>query len=383
MKNPPGSSRRDFLRTISLATAGLAAGTRLSTTKALGRVADRKLGIALLGLGRYASGQLGPALLETTKCYLAGVITGHPEKAEKWAATYNLKKKNLYSYETMDQIATNPEIDIIYVVTPPALHPEFVVRAAGLGKHVISEKPMATSVADCDRMIAACRSAKVKLGIGYRLHYDPFHKEMARLANARELGPVSKMTGNFSFVMKEREFRIDKKLGGGGAMMDLGIYLIHAACMATGFMPGSVLAHEEPKLRPEFFNEVEETIAWTMEFPNSATFTGSTSFNGGGNQFRIEGRNGWLEMKSAFSYRGQSGVTSRGPMAFPVINQQAAQMDDFADCVLSGRDTAVPGELGRRDLEIISAIYESVRTGKSVFLPIRTKSRAPAGGREI
>ncbi|MCM3871458.1 MAG: Gfo/Idh/MocA family oxidoreductase [Pyrinomonadaceae bacterium] len=361
------SSRRDFLRRCSLATAGLAAGIslhpRLTT---MGRFGERRLGVALLGLGRYATGQLGPALLETKRCYLAGVVTGHPEKAQKWAQTYKLNKKNLYNYENLDRIADNPEIDIIYVVTPPGLHPEFVIRAAKAGKHVISEKPMATTVADCDRMIAACKAAKVKLGIGYRLHYDPFHKEMVRLSSQSELGPITGMTGRFAFVLGEREFRIDKKLGGGGPLMDLGIYLIHAACMATGSTPVSVKAHEEPKQKPELFNEVEESLSWTMEFSTGAKLDASTSFNGSGNQFRVEGKKGWIEFKQAFSYRGLVCDTSRGPMTYPTINQQAAQMDDFADCILTGRDTIVPGELGRRDMQIITAIYESARTGRSV-----------------
>jgi glucose-fructose oxidoreductase len=339
----------------------------------MGRFADRRLGVALLGLGRYASGQLGPALLETKRCYLAGVVTGHPEKALKWAQTYNLNKKNLYNYENLDKIADNPEIDIIYVVTPPGLHPEFVIRAAKAGKHVISEKPMATTVADCDRMIAACKAAKVKLGIGYRLHYDPFHKEMVRLASQSELGPVTRMTGRFAFVLGEREFRIDKKLGGGGPLMDLGIYLIHGACMAAGSAPVSVMAHEEPKLKPELFNEVEESLSWTMEFTGGARLEASTSFNGSGNQFRVEGKKGWIDFKQAFSYRGLVCETSRGSMNYPTISQQAAQMDDFADCIMTGRDTSVPGELGRRDMQIITAIYESARTGKSV--PVRTSDR--------
>jgi glucose-fructose oxidoreductase len=366
MKNPKNSSRREFLGRISLASAGLAAGIHLPPLTALARPQGRRLGVALLGLGRYASGQLGPALLETKQCYLAGVVTGHPEKAEKWAATYKLKSKNLYNYENMEQIADNPDIDIIYVVTPPGLHPEYVVRAAKIGKHVISEKPMATSVADCNRMIDACKAGKVKLGIGYRLHYDPFHKEMVRLASSQELGPVTSMSGNFAFVMGQREFRIDKKLGGGGAMMDLGIYLIHGACMATGSVPVAVMAHEEPKLRPDFFNEVEETIRWTMDFPNGARFEASTSFNASGNQFRIEGKKGWIDFKNAFSYNGLVCDTSRGPLSYPRMNQQAAQMDDFADCILNHRETIVPGELGRRDMQIITAIYESVLTGKSV-----------------
>src|SRR5260370_10570428 len=161
-------SRRNFLR--GFGSTGLFAGLGRHASDLL--LDNRKLGVALLGLGRYSTGQLGPALRETKLCYLAGVITGHPEKGEKWAADFGLNKKNIYNYETFDGIADNKDIDIVYVVTPPALHPEFVIRAAKAGKHVISEKPMATSVAACDRMIVACQAANGKLAIGYRLHYD-------------------------------------------------------------------------------------------------------------------------------------------------------------------------------------------------------------------
>ncbi len=205
-------SRRDFLRRLSFTTAALASGLNLPIVRSVrGRGQERKLGIALLGLGRYATNQLAPALLQTKRCHLAGVVTGHPEKGEKWAATYELNRKNIYNYENFDRIADNREIDIVYVVTPPALHPDFVIRAARAGKHVISEKPMATSIADCDRMIAACRTAKVKLGVGYRLHYDPYHKEMMRLAHEQQMGPFMKMKGVFSFFLGQREFRVDKR----------------------------------------------------------------------------------------------------------------------------------------------------------------------------
>src|SRR5216683_323150 len=362
-------SRRDFLRGLSIGTAAVATGPTLSSlAEALSQNKGRKLGVALLGLGRYSTNQLGPALRETKLCYLAGVVTGHPEKGEKWAADYNLNKKNIYTYETFDRIADNKDIDIVYVVTPPALHPEFTIRAAKAGKHVISEKPMATSVTDCDRMIAACKAAKVKLAIGYRLHYDPYHREMMRLAREQDFGPFLKMTGDRGFIFGQRAWRIDKKLAGGGPMMDLGIYIIHGACMAAnGVAPVSVTAHEEPKLKPELFNEVEETMRWTMDFPNGAKCEAITSYNHSADQFRIEGAKGWMEFKQhAFTYRGIVAETSRGPLSFPAINQQAAHMDDFADCILTGRDTPVPGELGRRDIQIITAIYEAARTGKTV-----------------
>ena len=357
-------SRRDFL--WGLGSAGLVAG--------LGRHAgnllrdNRRLGVALLGLGRYSTGQLGPALRETKLCYLAGVITGHPEKGEKWATDFGLNRKNIYSYETFDRIADNKDIDIVYVVTPPALHPEFVIRAAKAGKHVISEKPMATSVADCDRMIAACKAAKVKLAIGYRLHYDLYHQELMRLAREQDFGPFMKMTGDRGFVFGQRAWRIDKKLAGGGPMMDLGIYIVHGACMAAnGAAPIFVTAHEEPKQKPELFNEVEETIRWSMEFRNGARCDAVTSFNHSADTFRAEGAKGWIEFKQhAFTYRGIVAETSRGLLNFAAINQQAVQMDDFADCVLTGRNTPVPGDLGRRDMRIITAIYEAARSGKRI-----------------
>jgi len=306
-------------------------------------------------------------LLETKLCKLTAVVTGHPEKGETWAKNYSLKKENIYSYETFDRIADNKDVDIVYVVTPPALHPEFTLRAAKAGKHVISEKPMATSVADCERMIEGCKKAKVQLGIGYRMHYDLFRKELMRIVAAQEFGPFMKMSGTFSFVMGEHQWRIEKKLAGGGAMMDLGIYIVQAAMQATNATPVSVTAHEEPKQRPDFFNETEETIKFTLNFPNGATLDATTSFNGNGNSFKAEGSKGWFEMtKGAFSYNGGVGQTSRGPLKFEWINQQAAQMDDFADCVLTGRKTPVPGEMGRTHMAIITAVYEAARTGKTV-----------------
>jgi glucose-fructose oxidoreductase len=256
-------------------------------------------------------------------------------------------------------------------VTPPALHPEFAIRAAKAGKHVISEKPMACSVADCDAMIAACRDAGVKLSIGYRLHFDPYHQELVRLAGDSSFGPFNRMSGDFGFTMYGQQWRVEKRLAGGGPMMDLGIYVIHAACMASGGVaPLAVTAHEEPKTRPEFFREVEETMRWTMEFPGGAVCTAVSSYSHQNNYFRAEGPHGWIEFpENAFAYRDIRCATSRGPVRFkPQVNQQARQMDDFADCILSGRASPVPGELGRRDIRILSAIYEAAATGRRVLV---------------
>jgi glucose-fructose oxidoreductase len=358
-------TRRDFLRSLGFGAVAFTTAFDRSIAQALEANNGKPLGVALLGLGRYSTGQLGPALRETKLCRLTGVITGTPAKGEKWASEYNLDKKNIYDYTTMDRIADNREIDIVYVVTPPAIHPEYTIRAAKLGKHVISEKPMAASVSDCDRMIKACSDAKVQLGIGYRLHYDPYHLEMMRIAKSQEYGRFVKMDGKFAYVLGQREHRTSKALGG-GPLMDLGIYVIHGACMAANADPIAVTAKESKKEKPELFNEVEETMTWEMEFPKGERATGYTSFNGRGNSLRLDGEKGWLDFKSAFSYRGIGCDTSRGAMNYAQVNQQAVQMDDFADRVIKKRKTGVPGELGRRDIRIIESIYEAARTGKRV-----------------
>jgi glucose-fructose oxidoreductase len=371
--SPSSSSRREFLRRLSVGGTAVAAGIGFSNrllaeTTPVPAKAGKKLGVALLGLGKYSTGQLGPALRLTQNCQLAGVVSGHPEKAAQWAKDYSLPEKNLYNYENFDHIADNPDIDIVYVVTPPALHPEFVIRAAKAGKHVISEKPMAASVADCDAMIAACKAAKVKLSIGYRLHFDPYLKELMRHQREKDYGDFMKMTGDRGFVFGNHAWRVEKKLAGGGPLMDLGIYIIQAACMATGATPVAVTAHEEPKLRPEFFTEVEETIRFKLEYANGAVCDAVTSYNHTNDTFHAEGAKGWYEFSAhAFSYKVGTVNSSQGPVTFPApASQQALHMDDFVDCIRTGRESEVGGEMGKRDMKIITAIYEAARTGKRV-----------------
>ena len=358
-------SRRRFLGQLSAAGA-----LALLPRRASAGEPGKKLGVALVGLGYYSRVELAPALKLTQHCRLAGVVTGSREKGVKWAQEYGFPEKNVYSYDTMGQLADNPEIDIVYVVTPNGLHAEHCIAAAKAGKHVICEKPMANTVADCDAIIAACRAAKVQLSVGYRLHFDPYHKELMRLARTDQFGPFKKMRGAFSFQMNSRPWRAIRKYSGGGPLMDVGIYAIHAACMAAdGATPLAVTAHELlPKKRPDIFQDVEETITWQMEFPGGAVFDGRSSYQESINSFRAESEKGWIDFSTAYSYRGLEAATSSGPLKFePEVNQQSLQMDDFAECLATGRATTVPGELGRRDMTIIEAIYASAAAdGKRV-----------------
>lgn len=364
MKTPRLPSRRSFLETLSLGAAALALTPR-GRAQAAGAAPGRKLGIALCGLGGYATGQLAPALQRTQLVELRGVITGSRTKGQQWAQKFGFPEKAIYGYDTMSRLIDNPDIDIVYVVTPNALHPEHTIAAAWAGKHVISEKPMATSVSDCNAMIAACRANKVKLSIGYRLQFEPHYMELKRLARDRDFGPFTTMSGGLSFTMNRPQWRAEKKLAGGGPLMDLGIYAVQAACMAAGGgAPVAITARELPKKRPEFFRDVEETIEWTMEFAGGAKGTFSTSYNQGLDRFRAEAANGWIEFAPAFPYGNLKVATSKGPLALNVPpSQQAIQIDDFARCIRENRESSVSGEMGRRDMLIIEAIYASAAQG--------------------
>lgn len=363
MKTNP-FSRRNFLRHLSLGAGALTLSSALSSFDEL-LLPPNKLGIALVGLGGYSSGQLAPALQQTKNCYLAGIVTGTPEKARTWSAKYNIPQKNIYNYQNFDSIAQNPDIDLIYVVLPVALHKEFTIRAAKAGKHVICEKPMALNAADCREMIAACKKANRMLSIGYRLHFEPHNIEVMRLGQQAVLGKVTQLETANGFVYggDPNAWRLKKALAGGGGLMDMGIYAIQGARYTLGQEPISVKATQE-KTKPDLFKDVDETVFWELEFPGGFMSKGKSSYNNNWSSLKAKTAKGFFELEPAYGYGGLDGKTSNGPMNIPNVNQQALQMDDFANCIIQKKPTRVPGEEGLKDMKVVDAIYRSLDSGK-------------------
>lgn len=336
----------------------------MKTQKAAG-----KLGIALVGLGNYAGGQLAPALQQTEHCYLAGIVTGTPSKIDTWKSKYAIPDKNVYNYQNFDSIKDNADIDIVYVVLPNSMHKEYVLRAAAADKHVICEKPMALTVADCDAMIAACKKAGRQLSVGYRLHFEPYNLEMARLGSQNVYGNIKRLTAGFGFPVGDpSQWRLKKALAGGGPLEDLGIYCVQGLCYTAGTEPLAVTAQEGPKTEAEKFKEVEQSLAWQFEMPGGFTCEGKASYSDSMNYLKAEADKGVFEVNPAFNYSGQQGYTPAGPMNFPQVNQQARQMDAFALSLKKEQPTIVPGEMGRRDVKLINAVYEAMHTGKRVVI---------------
>jgi predicted dehydrogenase len=357
-------TRRKFITTLG-------AGSALLMLPAIPKFSgplftgDKKLGIALVGLGNYSTHELAPALQETSLCYLSGIVTGTPEKVERWKQRYDIPDKNIYNYKNFDEIADNKSIDVVYVVLPNSMHHEFVIRAAKAGKHVFCEKPMALSVKECEEMIASCRKAGVRLFVGYRLHSDPYHKAAMKFRTEGNSG-ILYVQSEFGFKIGDpNQWRLKKALAGGGAMMDVGIYAIQAARYSIGEEPLSVTA-QEYKTDYEKFAEVDETITWQMQFPDGNISNSTTSYSVPLNNLYISTENRWFNLMPAFNYGGIKGMTNEGELSFPRINQQAVQMDTFTKCILDDSNSDAGGEEGLKDLKVIEAIYKSVESKSKV-----------------
>lgn len=343
---------------------------------------DKKLNVAICGLGSYAEA-IAYGLQSTQYCTLAGIVTGTPAKAQKWKAQYNIPGKNIYNYDDFDKIINNKDIDLVYITMPNGLHKEFTLRAAKAGKHVITEKPMAITPQDCREMIRACNDAGVQLAMGYRLHYEPTHLEIKRLGQDKVFGQVRYIEAGLGYKTYDTtkpaetidyndraEWRHNKKLSGGGPLMDLGIYCIQASRYVLGEEPISVTAQFGHVNDPVRFAQVEESISWQMEFPNGAVANCNTSVGYDVDRFYAAADEGSFELSPALSYGPFEGKTPNGILKFPVINQQQTQLDAICKQIVENKPLPkhITGEEGLKDIVVIDAIYEAARTGRKIVV---------------
>ena len=233
-------TRRDFSR-----LAALGAAAHLIPTSA--RADQKKIGYAVIGLGRIA-GHFIAGAQATTNSQITALVSGHRDKAEKIAAQYDIPATSIYSYENLDEIAHNPAVDAVYVALPNSMHAEYTIRAAKAGKHVLCEKPMATSVADCEEMISACKAANKKLMIAYRCHYEPTNLRAIKLIRDGSIGQVQAIESAFGFNIARANGE-PAKLAGGGPLTDVGIYSLNACRYLTGEEPDDISAYASDRPR--------------------------------------------------------------------------------------------------------------------------------------
>lgn len=367
-------TRRTFLQTVALGGAAATLTPEMlvsATPQRQPKPKKDKLGVALVGLGYYSTDLLAPALQQTQHCYLAGIVTGTPEKADKWTKQYNIPAKNVYTYQNFDQIANNPDIDVVYVVLPPSMHKEYVVRAAKAGKHVWVEKPMAVTAQECQAMIDACKANKVTLAVGYRLHHEPNTQEYVKFLRDGKIGKIQLVSCSAGYFDPRTDHWKQKKEMGGGVMYDMGVYVLQGARLATGEEPIAVTA-QQFTTRPEIYkNGLDETTMAQLEFPSGARAAVQSSYGMNMNFLDVTGSKGNLHMEPYSAYNGVQGTASGGltinhPYKAPW--QQARQMDDDALSIMQNKPLLVPGEEGLRDIRIVEAIYKAAGSGRRVTI---------------
>lgn len=371
------NSRRDFLQKLTapfIALPFLPKGQKESFADVFQPAFDGPLlRVAIMGLGSYGT-RVAEAMQSSTRAKLVGVISGTPSKIKDWQAKYNIPEKNCYNYENFDTIKNNPDIDAVYIITPNALHHDQAIRVAKAGKHVICEKPMAINAKEGQEMVDACRKAKVKLLVGYRLHFEPKTLEIVRMRKEGELGKILFFQGLSGFrIGNPNQWRLNKKLAGGGAMMDIGIYSINGARYMVGEEPVWVTA-QETKTDPEKFKEgVDETILFQLGFPSGAVASCLSTYSMNNlDKFFLNAEKGFAELYPATGYGPIMGRTNKGELTQPHKTHQTVQMDEMAAIILEGKQPIIPvdGEEGVRDLKIIDAIYAAVKSGKRVDLKL-------------
>lgn len=296
-------------------------------------------------------------------------MTGSPEKIPAWKEKYHLSDKNIYDYSSFDRIVEDDEIDIVYIVLPNFLHAEYVIKAARAGKHVICEKPMAINSLQSIDMINACKENNVRLFIGYRLHFDPYHQELMRFAREEWFGPVKFVNASIGYVVDDAShWRLNKNLSGGGSLTDLGVYCVQLARYSFGEEPIAVTARTFSTNDPAYAS-VGETTSFRMEFTDGRFADAISSYASQMSTAVLHARSGNFSMESAFGFNGIQAKMGGKNLSYTEINQAAAQMDAIALAIEQDKDIGISGMEGLRDQRILDACLRSAgENGKRIIL---------------
>jgi len=352
---------------------------------------DKRVGFAVLGLGRLSLENILPAFAQAKKARPVALVSGSPDKAKTVAAQYGIKAEAIYSYDKFDEIRNNGEITAVYIFLPNAMHKEFVLRAAKAGKHIVCEKPMATSSADAKEMVEGCRDAARLLMIAYRCQYEPYNRKVIELVRQGKYGTAKLIRAvNVQNMAAPEQWRLKKSMAGGGSLPDVGIYCLNASRYVSGEEPVEIYARVATTPNGLRFREVEETVSFSMRFPSGLIADCGTSY--GMHESRrldVHTEAASFQLENAFAYEGQQFRVSHQDGKAESIDQIrlgqkdqfALEIDHMADCILNHRKPHSPGEEGTQDHVIMEAIYKSASTNRPVSLPRvegKDVSRGPA-----
>lgn len=344
---------------------------------------ERQVGYAVVGLGHFAQDAILPAFQHAENSKLVALVTGDPEKARELGERHQVP---VFGYEQFEECLALPEVEAVYIALPNSLHAEYAVRAAKAGVHVLCEKPLAPTEAECREMIRACEESDVRLMTAYRLHFEQANLSAIEAVREGKLGEPRLFTSTFSFQIQAPNIRLERDKGG-GVIWDIGVYCVNAARYLFRAEPVEVFAFCDTS-GDERFKEVEESASVTLRFPDGKLASFCVSFGAeAAASYELVGTQGRLKMENAYEYKEgiqweltSEGKTRKGKTS--KRDQIAPELLTFSDCILEGRDPEPNGWEGLADVRIISALYESARTGRPVKLEPFEKPQRPTKEQE-
>lgn len=412
MMTMPTVSRRGFLQTSAMGAGmgGLALG--LGTAQALAQTAGRaigtgqtppadplernaagrpepeldaaprptppenRLGWAVCGLGHFAQNYAIPAIGRSSEAKLTGLISGNRDKAGAVAAAWGVPDDAIFDYG-MQGLAQNDAIDIVYVITPNAIHEENVISALEAGKHVLCEKPFAHNSAAAQRMMDAARAADRKIMIAYRAHFEPNNTALKDMVEKGELGDIWYATSDhhrpLDPAVERDQWRMVRDLAGGGSFMDIGIYSLNGLIWLLDEVPERLIATTfSPETPDGRFGEVEAIAQVQLVFPSGRRASISSGYVANKKRIDLWGSGGVAVLDPATEYSGNrlmvttaQGQETPKPSG-PSEQQFTGEIDHFSKAVRDGVPILTPAEMGLRDMHLLEAVYISAERGEWV-----------------
>lgn len=337
----------------------------------------KKVRYAVVAGGQISQQAFMPGIGRTDNSELTALVTRDPVKADKLAKLYNIKS---WSYEQYGELLKSGEIDAVYIATPNFLHMQYAVPALEAGIHVLLEKPMASSVAEAEAILAAQRKSGAKLMIAYRLHHEPGTVEMITRARGNEFGELRSFVSTFAQNVAEANSRGHNGYWG-GPVPDMGTYPLNAVRNLFGQEPISV--HAVGTKTPGRGFNFHDTVAVTLRFPGERVAQFTVSYATAASEgFELVGTKASIHASPCFMFGATTGIsyvekTSEGSKehSFDPVDQFGNETQYFSNCILNDHHPEADGEEGLMDMRVLAAVERSLDTGESVALEPAQRSR--------
>jgi glucose-fructose oxidoreductase len=376
---PPGSRHVDCSASVPIEEE------RCMTTRRSRAGTKRTVRYAVIGLGHIAQAAVLPAFANARRnSQLAALVSDDATKLRTLGRKYDVRHR--LGYDELDEFLESGAVDAVYIALPNSHHRAYTELAARRGVHVLCEKPMAVTAADCLAMIEASEQAGVKLMIAYRLHFEAANLRAVELVRSGRLGDPRLFTSSFCMQVRPNNVRLERELGG-GPLYDIGIYCINAARYLFRAEPFEAIGVAASG-RDGRFDEVPEMVSAVLRFPDGrlASFTCSFGASDVG-AYDLVGTQGRLRLDPAYEYaeRLELTVVAEGRTQrrrFEKRDQFAPELLYFSDCILQDEEPEPSGWEGLADVATFEAIVESARTQRAVPFELPPRHRRPEPGQE-